>query len=462
MRIDVLTLFTGMFAPVLNASVIGRAAKNGAIDLRITDIRDFSLDKHKKTDDYPYGGGCGMIMTAQPLYDAWSSVSDGGRAAARTVYMSPQGAPLTQKKALDLSREERLIIICGHYEGVDERVIEIVADEEISIGDYVLTGGEIPAMTLIDCIARLLPGVLSGDDAYIGESHYYGLLEYPQYTRPECFMGRRAPEVLLSGNHADIEKWRREASLRRTETKRPDLVRANLRRRPVALAANFRDLGGYPAEGGLATRWRTFFRSDYIDEISESDLNGLCDMNLTTIVDLRSKTETESNPGFVSLSNRFDYHNIPLLHESAIYETLRTMQLKDLYIIFAERGRKKIGQAFKIMAKCRGACMFYCYAGKDRTGIVAAVLLLAMGVSHDDTIADYEISGTYYRHKNISISGFEGVPAQKYMSSDSETIEHFIKHIQNKYGGAEKYLKAAGVGDTDMAALKAKFLTIPA
>jgi tRNA (guanine37-N1)-methyltransferase len=254
-----------MFMSVLGESIIGRAIKNKLIELNVVNIRDFSADKHRKTDDYPYGGGTGLVMTPQPIYDAWLSVAGGhagepcgnhsggpdidpcgeagslplpsqaqrqgqgqaqeqGLAPARTIYLSPQGATLTQKKALELAREKRLILLCGHYEGIDERALEIVADEEISIGDYVLTGGELPAMALIDCVARLIPGVLPSEDAYTSESHFDGLLEFPQYTRPYSFMGRMVPDVLLSGHHRNIEEWRRAQSLERTRRKRPDLL----------------------------------------------------------------------------------------------------------------------------------------------------------------------------------------------------------------------------------------------
>jgi len=372
MQIDVLTLFPGMFTPVLGESVIGRAARKGIIDLRITDIRDFSLDKHKKVDDYPYGGGHGMIMAAQPLYDAWKSVAAGS--AARTVYMSPQGERLTHKKALELSRGTRLIIVCGHYEGVDERAIELIADEEISIGDYVLTGGEIPAMALIDCVSRLIPGVLSDGAAGGGESHEDGLLEYPQYTRPALFMDLEVPTVLLGGNHSDIERWRAGASLERTRKKRPDMLAANLRRIPAGRAYNIRDLGGYPAEGGYATRWRTFLRSDLPEGFTDRDTAAMSAFGLTTVIDLRSKAEAELVPDPFEHAEGVDYHNIPLISDSAIEKSILTAPFKDLYILFVERGRKKIGRIFSIMAGRRGACLFHCYAGKDRTGRIAALL----------------------------------------------------------------------------------------
>ena len=453
MQIDVLTLFPGMFAPVLGESVIGRAARNGILDLRITDIRDFSLDKHKKVDDYPYGGGHGMIMAVQPLYDAWKRVSEGP--AARTVYMSPQGVRLTQKKALELSRERRLIIVCGHYEGVDERAIELIADEEISIGDYVLTGGEIPAMALIDCVSRLIPGVISDGAACSGESHTDGLLEYPQYTRPARFMDMDVPPVLLGGNHADIERWRTGASLERTRKKRPDMLAASLRRIPAGLAYNIRDLGGYPACGGYATRWRTFLRSDLLEGFTDRDIAAMSGFGLATVIDLRSREEAELLPDPFEHAGGVDYHIIPLISDSAIEKSILTAPFKELYILFAERGRKKIGRIFTIMAGSRGACLFHCYAGKDRTGIIAALLLLAVGVDRNDVVADYEVSGTYYRRR---IGAYNG---DSFNKSEAENIEHLLAHIDKKYGDATGYLRAAGVSEQDLGLLRDKFLANP-
>ncbi|HBQ64083.1 MAG TPA: tRNA (guanosine(37)-N1)-methyltransferase TrmD [Clostridiales bacterium] len=231
MRFDILTLFPGMFESLLQESMIGRAIRNGLIEVACTDRREYTRDKYRKTDDYPYGGGNGMVMMAQPIYDAWAAVKarageGAGEGAARplTVYMSPQGTPLSQQKVESLAAEHpHLILLCGHYEGVDERVLEEIVDEEISIGDYVLTGGELPAMVLVDAVSRLVPGVLANGGSVADESHSTGLLEYPQFTRPEEFMGRRVPEILLSGHHARIAQWRREAALERTQQRRPDM-----------------------------------------------------------------------------------------------------------------------------------------------------------------------------------------------------------------------------------------------
>ncbi len=219
MQFDVLTLFPEMF-DVLNQSIIGRAKEKELINVNLINIRDFSNNKHKKVDDTPYGGGAGMVMQPDVVYDAYKSVRD---EKAKVIYMSPQGNKLNQKKVEELSKQEHLILLCGHYEGIDQRVIDKIVDEEISIGDYVLTGGELPAMVLIDSVSRYVEGVLK-DDSTKEESFSQGLLEYPQYTRPEIFEGQQVPEVLLSGHHENIDKWRRKQSLEITLNKRPDLL----------------------------------------------------------------------------------------------------------------------------------------------------------------------------------------------------------------------------------------------
>ena len=207
----------------LSPSIIGRAAGRGLLSLNAVDIRDYTLDRHGKVDDYPYGGGAGMLMQAQPVYDAHRAVT-GGR-AVRTIYMTPQGAPFTQRMAQDFAREEELVFLCGHYEGIDERVLELVVTDQVSIGDYVLTGGELAAMVMIDAIGRLIPGVLGNEESAGEESFYNDLLEYPQYSRPEEWHGRRVPDVLLSGHHANVALWRKRQSMLRTLRRRPDMFR---------------------------------------------------------------------------------------------------------------------------------------------------------------------------------------------------------------------------------------------
>jgi tRNA (guanine37-N1)-methyltransferase len=224
MRYDILTIFPEQCKTVLETSIIGRAVKNGIITINTVDIRAFSEDKHKKVDDYPYGGGSGMIMMAQPIYDAYLSLIEGLDYKPHVIYMSPAGKLLTHKEVLRFSKYDHIIILCGHYEGVDERVLEEIVDEEVSIGDYIVTGGELPAMVFIDAISRTIPGVLSCEEAYTDESISTGLLEYPQYTRPYDFMGKMVPEILISGHHANISEWRRRKSIEKTVKKRPDLL----------------------------------------------------------------------------------------------------------------------------------------------------------------------------------------------------------------------------------------------
>ncbi|HIU48739.1 MAG TPA: tRNA (guanosine(37)-N1)-methyltransferase TrmD [Candidatus Avimonoglobus intestinipullorum] len=224
MRFDVLTLFPAMFEAVLGDSIIRRAREKGLLEMHFINIRDFSKNKHRKVDDYPYSGGGGMLMAPQPIYDAYQSIVSGLDYKPLTIYLSPQGKVFRQQTAIELSKERHIVLLCGHYEGVDQRILDKIVDMELSIGDFVLTGGEIPAMAVIDAVSRMVPGVLSEDSSYQNESHYAHLLEHPQYTRPEEFMGARIPDVLISGHHAKIEAWKRQESLRNTYSKRPDLL----------------------------------------------------------------------------------------------------------------------------------------------------------------------------------------------------------------------------------------------
>ena len=224
MKYYVLTLFPEMIEQGLGTSIMGRAQSQGTISLKAINIRDFSENKHGHVDDYPYGGGAGMVMQPGPVYRACEAVEQEIGHKARIIYMTPQGRVFDQKMAEELAQEEELVFLCGHYEGIDERVLEQKVTDFVSIGDYVLTGGELPAMVMIDCISRLVPGVLNNNMSAEVESFYDNLLEYPQYTRPEEFMGMRVPEVLLSGHHANIEKWRRQQSIKRTLERRPDLL----------------------------------------------------------------------------------------------------------------------------------------------------------------------------------------------------------------------------------------------
>jgi tRNA (guanine37-N1)-methyltransferase len=223
MQIDILTLFPDSVSRFLGESIIGRAQKKGAVTIRAHQIRDFTLNKQKQVDDYPYGGGHGLIMQADPLYRCWRHVAD-THGTGRTVYLSPQGRVFSQTEARRLLTWPHLILVCGHYEGVDERFIECCVDEEISIGDYVITGGELAACVVADAVCRMVPGVLAGESGFTGESHWSNLLEHPHYSRPEVWRGRAVPEVLISGHHANIERWRHEQSVGRTRKKRPDML----------------------------------------------------------------------------------------------------------------------------------------------------------------------------------------------------------------------------------------------
>lgn len=225
MKIDIMTLFPEMCEAVLGESIIGRARKAGKVEIACHNIRDFSGNKHNKVDDSPYGGGMGMVMSAAPIYNCFMSLYDSEtEAKPHLVYMTPKGTTFTQKKAVELSKYDRVVFLCGHYEGVDQRVIDAIVDEEISVGDYVLTGGELPALTVADAVCRMLPGVLADDICFTEESHFAGLLEYPQYTKPETWNGMQVPEVLLSGHHANIAKWRRERAIEETYRRRPEML----------------------------------------------------------------------------------------------------------------------------------------------------------------------------------------------------------------------------------------------
>lgn len=237
MRFHILTLFKDMVSDGLNTSILGRAIEKNLIEVNIVDIRDYTLDKHKKVDDYPYGGGAGMLMQAQPVYDAYQAVLSDieGRTdkKPRVVYVTPRGNTFSQGMARELANEEDLVILCGHYEGIDERVLEEIVTDYISIGDYVLTGGELPAMVMVDCISRLVPGVLNNAASSVDESFSDGLLEYPQYSRPEIWHDKRVPEVLLSGHHANIEAWRHEQALLMTKKFRPEMYEEYVKAHPV-------------------------------------------------------------------------------------------------------------------------------------------------------------------------------------------------------------------------------------
>ena len=226
-RFHILTLFPEMVMDGLNTSIIGRAIEAGLLEINAVNIRDYSTNKHMKVDDYPYGGGAGLVMQPEPVYRAYKDLEKDMKKKPRVVYLTPQGTTFHQEMAKELAKEEELVFLCGHYEGIDERVLEEIVTDYVSIGDYVLTGGELPAMVMIDSISRLVPGVLHNDDSAGDESFENGLLEYPQYTRPPVFLDKEVPEVLLSGHHENIRKWRHEQSVKRTKERRPDLWEAS-------------------------------------------------------------------------------------------------------------------------------------------------------------------------------------------------------------------------------------------
>lgn len=240
MNFHILTLFSEMVMDGLNTSIIGRAVNNNLLTIEAINIRDFAENKHNRVDDYTYGGGAGMLMQAGPVYGAYSSVVEKTGKTPRVIYLSPQGQTFSQSMAEEFAREEELVFLCGHYEGIDERVLEEIVTDYVSIGDYVLTGGELPAMVMIDAISRLIPGVLHNDASAEFESFQDNLLEYPQYTRPEEWHGKVVPEILLSGHHANVEKWRREQSIIRTAQRRPDLLeKAELTEKEQELAKKY-------------------------------------------------------------------------------------------------------------------------------------------------------------------------------------------------------------------------------
>ncbi|MDE6470695.1 MAG: tRNA (guanosine(37)-N1)-methyltransferase TrmD [Eubacterium sp.] len=224
MRIDILTLFPQMCDTVMSESIIGRARQAGKVEINCIDIRNYTVDKHRRVDDKPYGGGMGMVMTPQPIYDCFSALCDEIGEKPHLIYLTPQGKTLTQQRVKELAKLDNIALLCGHYEGIDERVIEALEPEEISVGDFVLTGGELPALIVADSVSRMLPGVLSDDECFEEESHFNSLLEYPQYTHPSEWNGRTVPDVLLSGHHAKVDEWRREKSLERTLKRRPDML----------------------------------------------------------------------------------------------------------------------------------------------------------------------------------------------------------------------------------------------
>ena len=236
-----MTLFPDMCLAYLDESIIGRARRSGKVQIECVDIRDYTEDKHRRVDDTPYGGGMGMIMQAQPVYDCYMDICKKAQSPVHLIYLTPQGKTLTQQRVRELSKMDNIALLCGHYEGIDERVIEELQPEEISVGDYVLTGGELPALIVADAVSRMLPGVLSDEECFTEESHYSSLLEYPQYTRPFEWRGREVPEVLITGHHENVRRWRRQQSLIRTAQRRPDMLeKAQLSQKDISFLSEWR------------------------------------------------------------------------------------------------------------------------------------------------------------------------------------------------------------------------------
>ena len=236
-----MTLFPDMCRAYLDESIIGRARRSGKVQIECVDIRDYTEDKHRRVDDTPYGGGMGMIMQAQPVYDCYMDICKKAQSPVHLIYLTPQGKTLTQQRVRELSKMDHIALLCGHYEGIDERVIEELQPEEISVGDYVLTGGELPALIVADAVSRMLPGVLSDEECFTEESHYSSLLEYPQYTRPFEWRGREVPEVLITGHHENVRRWRRQQSLIRTAQRRPDMLeKAQLSQKDISFLSEWR------------------------------------------------------------------------------------------------------------------------------------------------------------------------------------------------------------------------------
>jgi len=293
MHFYILTLFPEMVGQVLHTSIIGRAVQNGILTVRAVNIRDYTADRHKKVDDYPYGGGAGMVMQAQPVYDAWRAVMDqaGQENQAgfrpRTVYLTPQAPVFSQSMAKEFAKEQDVILLCGHYEGIDERVLEEIVTDYVSIGDYVLTGGELPAMVFVDAVARMVPGVLANAESGSTESLEGGLLEYPQYSRPEEWNGKKVPSILLSGDHAKVDAWRRVQSVRRTAKRRPDLlVQAELTdQEQEMIQSELTDRGREKAEAGLTDKEQETIQSELTDRGREKAQAGLTDQGREMILE---------------------------------------------------------------------------------------------------------------------------------------------------------------------------------
>ncbi len=340
MKFSVMTLFPEMIDHALNESIIGRARKNNILSVDCLNIRDFTEDKHRRVDDYPFGGGGGMVMQCQPIYDCYQHLLKETKEKPYTVYVSPRGSVLTQKKAKELSKLPHLAILCGHYEGVDQRVLDEIVDEEISIGDYVLTGGELPACVLIDCVARMLPGVLAEESSYTEESHYNGLLEHPQYTQPREWNSREVPAVLTEGNHRLIEKWKKEQSISITKKMRPDLVR-----RPVPDGKRIRFLTEEDREEFLAMT-EEFYSGPGVDHpVPTANMENTFDqiMDASPYLNAYMIRYEQKNAGYCLLAHSYSNATDGL-----------TVWIEQIYISPAFRGHKLAEKALREIFKIYG------------------------------------------------------------------------------------------------------------
>lgn len=335
MRIDIATLFTDMCDSVTHTSIIGRGIKNGFIEIHSHDIRDYADNKHNRVDDKPYGGGTGMVMMAEPVYSCISDIKSKHEGKPRIIYMSPQGELLTQEKVKELAAEPWLILLCGHYEGIDQRVLDELDCEELSVGDYVLTGGELPALIVADAVARLQPGVLPNEDAYSIESHYSGLLEYPQYTRPEEWHSRKVPEALLTGDHKSVNVWQQREALRITSEKRPDMLSEYYKQSLYSLWYEFLDEKGLPD----TLTWEIIERFGQTDDESEKILKMIIRGKKRAII-RPEKSRSTFLPQKGSFSIAADHYGIPC----AIIKTLST-RIVQLDEVTEEMARKDSGNS---------------------------------------------------------------------------------------------------------------------
>ena len=346
MKFDILTLFPEVFSGVLNSSILKNASQKGILEFNYINIRYFTNNKHKRVDDYPYGGGAGMLLQTQPIYDAYKYILDNSEKRPKTIYLSPRGRVFNQEIAKELSKEEHIVLICGHYEGIDQRIIDEICDYELSIGDYVLTGGELAAMVVCDSVSRLVPGVLSCEESYSGESHYDGLLEYPQYTRPPVFHNVEVPDVLLSGNDKNILKWREDRAYEITEKIRPDLIpEKRTIEKPLKSKLKY-DLYYYgDSEKNLSAILLQLEKNElYPENVYKNSSNYKCDKNAIVVFDNSEFVQVEGeNVKSVKLNNITDFENIK-------YEDFKNIESTEITTI------SNVVNTFLLSVECKKSC----------------------------------------------------------------------------------------------------------